>query len=200
MIGKEWEPDALAGLMLSLQAQGAHNINLVTPTPHVDSIIPAVLQAKQAGLKIPIVYNTNGYETLDTLRRLEGIVDIYLPDLKYVSSEIARKYSDVENYFSFAGKAVLEMHRQCGILSCDAKGIAQRGLIVRHLVLPGSVDETRRVLDFLAENLRLQRIFLLWVNICHAIVRTKCLHLTGGFCAGNTIVQSTIASSLGSKM
>ena len=153
MIGKEWEPDALARLMLSLQAQGAHNINLVTPTPHVDSIIPAVLQAKQAGLKIPIVYNTNGYETLDTLRRLEGIVDIYLPDLKYVSSEIARKYSDVENYFSFAGKAVLEMHRQCGTLSCDAKGIAQRGLIVRHLVLPGSVDETRRVLDFLAENL-----------------------------------------------
>ena len=154
-IGREWSADELAALMLHLQAEGAHNINLVTPTPHIETIIPAVRRAREQGLQIPIVYNTNGYETIETLHRLEGVVDIYLPDLKYASALPARKYSGAEDYFRFAGPAVVEMHRQCGELVCDENGIARRGLIVRHLVLPGSVDETRRILDFLAENLPL---------------------------------------------
>lgn len=155
MVGREWGVEELAALMLRLQAEGAHNINLVTPTPHVECVIPAVCAARESGLSVPIVYNTNAYETLETLRRLDGIVDIYLPDLKYVSPLVARKYSGAEDYFAFAGPAVLEMQRQCGTLACDETGIARRGLIVRHLVLPGSLDETRRVLDFLAENLPL---------------------------------------------
>lgn len=154
-VGREWSADELAALMLHLQAEGAHNINLVTPTPHIETIIPAVRRAREQGLQIPIVYNTNGYETIETLHRLEGIVDIYLPDLKYTSALPARKYSGAEDYFRYAGPAVVEMHRQCGELVCDENGIARRGLIVRHLVLPGSVDETRRILDFLAENLPL---------------------------------------------
>ena len=154
-VGREWSADELAALMLHLQAEGAHNINLVTPTPHIETIIPAVRRAREQGLQIPIVYNTNGYETIETLHRLEGIVDIYLPDLKYASALPARKYSGAEDYFRYAGPAVVEMHRQCGDLVCDENGIARRGLIVRHLVLPGSVDETRRILDFLAENLPL---------------------------------------------
>ena len=154
-VGREWSADELATLMLHLQAEGAHNINLVTPTPHIETIIPAVRRAREQGLQIPIVYNTNGYETIETLHRLEGVVDIYLPDLKYASALPARKYSGAEDYFRFAGPAVVEMHRQCGDLVCDENGIARRGLIVRHLVLPGSVDETRRILDFLAENLPL---------------------------------------------
>lgn len=154
-IGREWSADELAALMLHLQAEGAHNINLVTPTPHIETIIPAVRRAREQGLQIPIVYNTNGYETIETLHRLEGVVDIYLPDLKYASALPARKYSGAEDYFRYAGPAVVEMHRQCGDLVCDENGIARRGLIVRHLVLPGSVDETRRILDFIAENLPL---------------------------------------------
>ena len=154
-IGREWSADELAALMLHLQAEGAHNINLVTPTPHIETIIPAVRRAREQGLQIPIVYNTNGYETIETLHRLEGVVDIYLPDLKYASALPARKYSGAEDYFRYAGPAVLEMHRQCGELVCDENGIARRGLIVRHLVLPGSVDETRRILDFIAEKLPL---------------------------------------------
>lgn len=154
-IGREWSADELAALMLHLQAEGAHNINLVTPTPHIETIIPAVRRAREQGLQIPIVYNTNGYETIETLHRLEGVVDIYLPDLKYASALPARKYSGAEDYFRYAGPAVVEMHRQCGDLVCDENGIARRGLIVRHLVLPGSVDETRRILDFIAEKLPL---------------------------------------------
>ena len=154
-VGREWSADELAALMLHLQAEGAHNINLVTPTPHIETIIPAVRRAREQGLQIPIVYNTNGYETIETLHRLEGVVDIYLPDLKYASALPARKYSGAEDYFRYAGPAVVEMHRQCGDLVCDENGIARRGLIVRHLVLPGSVDETRRILDFIAEKLPL---------------------------------------------
>jgi len=151
MVGREWNEEALSGLMLHLQGKGAHNINLVTPTPHVDTIIPAVKLARKKGLFIPIVYNTNGYETLETLHALRGTVDIYLPDMKYVTPLVARKYSKAENYFAFAAKALPEMYAQCGELRCDEAGIAKRGMIVRHLVLPGSVDETRRVLDFLSE-------------------------------------------------
>ena len=146
----------LADIMLRLQELGSNNINLVTPAPHVRMIAKAVPLARIRGLRIPIVYNTNAYEKVEALRLMEGLVDIYLPDLKYVSSAAAKKYSRREDYFSAAAAAVREMQRQCGVLQIDKNGIAKRGMIVRHLVLPGSVDEARGVLDFIRENLPLE--------------------------------------------
>ena len=146
----------LADIMLRLQELGSNNINLVTPAPHVRMIAKAVPLARMRGLRIPIVYNTNAYEKVEALRLMEGLVDIYLPDLKYVSSAAAKKYSRREDYFSAAAAAVREMQRQCGGLQIDKNGIAKRGMIVRHLVLPGSVDEARGVLDFIRENLPLE--------------------------------------------
>ena len=154
-VGPELDAAALAALMLHLQDLGAHNIDLVTPTPHLHVIRPALEQAKASGLHIPVIYNTNGYELVASLRSLEGLVDIYLPDLKYVSRAAGEKYSDAADYFSYAGPAMLEMYRQCGSLTLDDDGIAIKGLLVRHLVLPGSVDETRGALDFIADNLPL---------------------------------------------
>ena len=141
------DESALADMMLRLMELGSHNINLVTPTPHIRLIERAVPLAKARGLAIPVVYNTNGYELTDTLKRLEGLVDIYLPDLKYVSPRLALLYSGREDYFDYASRAIEEMHRQVGLLELDGEGIAKKGLIVRHLVLPCAVDETRRVLD-----------------------------------------------------
>ena len=152
-IGSRMDAGELAALMLRLQDMGAHNIDLVTPTPHLHILLPALKIAKASGLTIPVVYNTNGYELVESLRSLEGLVDIYLPDLKYVSAIAAKKYSAAADYFQFAAPALLEMQRQCGVLQMNEDGIAQRGLLVRHLVLPGSVDEARGVLDFIAKNL-----------------------------------------------
>ncbi len=142
----------LIDLFLSLQEQGAHNINLVTPTPHIMAIKSALTEAKKSGLTIPILYNTSGYETAEALRSLEGLIDIYLPDLKYVTPEVSLAFSGAADYFQFAGPAILEMQRQAGILQIDDEGIATRGLLIRHLVLPGCIDETRRVLDFVANH------------------------------------------------
>lgn len=153
--GKPVDADELSDIMLRLQQLGSHNINLVTPSPHTMLLLRAIPMARQKGLRIPIAYNTNAYERIETLRRFEGLIDIYLPDLKYGSGYTAKKYSGREDYFDFASKAVLEMQRQCGTLVTDSRGIAIKGIIVRHLVLPGSLDETRAVLDFLAENLPL---------------------------------------------
>lgn len=153
--GRLIDDNELTDTMLSLMQLGAHNINFVTPSPHVELIVKAITKAKTCGLNIPIVYNTNAYEKAATLKRLEGLVDIYLPDLKYISSVAAKRYSHTENYFEFASKAVLEMHRQCGELVVDDCGIAERGMIIRHLVLPASVDETRGVLDFIKSELPL---------------------------------------------
>lgn len=152
-VGSRMDAGELADLMLRVQEMGAHNIDLVTPTPHLAVLLPALRRAKEQGLAIPVVYNTNGYELVDSLRRLEGLVDIYLPDLKYISAVAAKKYSGREDYFQYAAPAILEMQRQCGTLVLDEAGIAQRGLIIRHLVLPGSVDEARGALDFIAQNL-----------------------------------------------
>ncbi len=153
--GKPVDAEELSDIMVHLQQLGSHNINLVTPSPHTLLLLRAIPMARQKGLSIPIVYNTNAYERIETLRQLEGLIDIYLPDLKYRNGYTAKKYSGREDYFDFASKAVLEMQRQCGTLVTDSQGIASRGIIVRHLVLPGSLDETRAVLDFLAENLPL---------------------------------------------
>ncbi len=142
----------LVDLFLSLQEQGAHNINLVTPTPHIGAIKSALSTAKKNGLNIPVLYNTSGYETVEMIRSLEGLIDIYLPDLKYVTPQVSLALSGAADYFQFAGPAILEMHRQAGTLQMDHAGIATRGLLIRHLVLPGCIDETRRVLDFIVNN------------------------------------------------
>lgn len=153
--GRPVDASELSGFMLRMQELGAHNVNLVTPAPHVEMLLKAIPLARAAGLSIPIVYNTNAYEKVETLKRLEGLIDIYLPDLKYTEPIAAKKYSGRADYFEYASKAVLEMYRQCGTLRLDGNGIAERGIIIRHLVLPGSVDEARAVLDFIAEHLPL---------------------------------------------
>jgi putative pyruvate formate lyase activating enzyme len=151
--GRTFDFRGLADIMLRMQELGAHNVNLVTPAPHVPVLAQSITAAKKDGLRIPIVYNTNAYEKTETLRLLRGLVDIYLPDLKYVGREVSGRYSKAPDYFEYAAPAVLEMYDQCGTLELSDDGIAKRGLLIRHLVLPGSLDETRRVLDHISENL-----------------------------------------------
>lgn len=143
----------LAGIMLSLQKRGCHNINLVTPTHQVPAILCALQLAINMGLKVPIVYNCGGYESVETLKILDGVVDIYMPDLKYADPDSAMKYSQARDYPSVARAAVKEMHRQVGDLVTDKRGIALRGLLVRHLVLPGGVAGTEEIVRFLAEEI-----------------------------------------------
>lgn len=145
--GEVFDIPRLADVMLKLQALGAHNINLVTPTPHRDAIIPALRLAKAEGLSVPIVYNTNAYESVETIRAYEGVVDIYLPDLKYVDPRLSLKFSRAADYFDTAIEAIAEMIRQVGFMETDEYGIAQKGVRIRHLVLPGCVFDTRSVLD-----------------------------------------------------
>ena len=148
--GVEVEPDAIADMMLELQRLGCHNINFVTPSHVVAQIIAAVNDAAQRGLAVPLVYNTSGYDSPEALALLDGIVDIYMPDMKYGSSALARKYSKVRDYVEVNRSAVTEMHRQVGDLTLDGHGVARRGLLVRHLVLPGGIAGTAEVLRFLA--------------------------------------------------
>jgi len=149
--GFEMKARALADIMLELQAEGCHNINLVSPSHVVAQVIAAVDDAAKRGLRLPLVYNTGGYDSPEAFALLDGIVDIYMPDMKYGSSEIARKYSKVRNYVEVNRVAVKEMHRQVGDLVLDERGVAQRGLLFRHLVLPGNLAGTDGVLRFLAE-------------------------------------------------
>ncbi|MFH1602656.1 MAG: radical SAM protein [Pseudomonadota bacterium] len=153
--GSEVNARDLADIMLELQADGCHNINLVSPSHVVAQLIAAVDDAARRGLRLPLVYNTGGYDSPEALALLDGIVDIYMPDMKYGSAQIARKYSKVRNYVEVNRAAVKEMHRQVGDLVLDERGIAQRGLLVRHLVLPGNLAGTDRVLGFLAEEVSL---------------------------------------------
>ena len=151
--GHEVETEDLADMMLQLQAQGCHNINFVTPSHVVAQIIAAVNIAAQKGLHLPLVYNTGGYDSPEALALLDGIIDIYMPDMKYGDSRIARKYSKVRDYVEVNFAAVKEMHRQVGDLQLDEQGIAQRGLLVRHLLLPGELAGTEAVLAFLANDI-----------------------------------------------
>jgi putative pyruvate formate lyase activating enzyme len=130
---------------------GCHNINLVSPTHVVPQILAALLVAAEAGLRLPLVYNTGGYDSLKTLKLLDGIVDIYMPDMKYSDPDIAWKYSKIKNYPEVNQAAVKEMHRQVGDLVLDERGIALRGLLVRHLVLPEGLAGTAEIVKFLAE-------------------------------------------------
>jgi putative pyruvate formate lyase activating enzyme len=148
--GQETEPEQLAEMMLSLQAQGCHNVNLVSPTHVVPQILAALLIAAEAGLRLPLVYNTGGFDSPLALGLLENVVDIYMPDMKYASSEPARRYSGAPDYPLVNQAAVIEMHRQVGDLTLDESGIARRGLLVRHLVLPGGLAGTGEISRFLA--------------------------------------------------
>lgn len=151
-VGTAYDASALAELFLSLQQQGANNIDLVTPTPHVPVLRKAILKAKQEGLTVPVVYNCGGYEKASVLRSLEGLVDIYLPDIKYVSSTLSARFSGAADYFAFAAPAVEEMFRQVGLLTLNENGVALRGLAIRHLVLPCCIDDSRRVLCYIREH------------------------------------------------
>lgn len=151
--GREVSPEELATMMLELQDAGCHNINLVSPSHVVPQILAALLLAAQGGLKIPLVYNTGGYDALETLALLDGIVDIYMPDIKYADPMIGRRFSGVPDYPSINQQAVKEMHRQVGDLAVDRRGIAQRGLLVRHLVLPNGLAGTAAVVEFLAREI-----------------------------------------------
>ena len=151
--GKEIEVDDLADIFLKQQKRGVENINLVTPTSYVLPIIEAIKIAKKKGLTLPIVYNTNAYEKVETLKLLEGYIDIYLPDLKYADNFLAKKYSNVENYFAIATKAIKEMVRQVGVPKLKEEGIMQKGVMVRHLVLPNHLRNSKKVLTWIKENL-----------------------------------------------
>jgi len=147
--GKEHSVEELASMMLSLQRRKCHNINFVTPTHFVPQIVSALKIAIKNGFNIPLVYNTSGYESIETLKLLEGIIDIYLPDMKYSDNEMSLKYSGVSDYWEINKLAIKEMFRQVGDLKMDRDGIAYRGLIIRHLVLPYNIAGSKKILEFL---------------------------------------------------
>jgi putative pyruvate formate lyase activating enzyme len=151
--GAERTPGELAGQMIWLQEQGCHNLNLVTPTHFMPQILKAFGIARERGFNLPIVYNTSGYESLEALRLLDGIVAIYLPDMRYSDDAVARTYSVAPHYPEINRAAIKEMYRQVGNLVLDEDGIATRGLIIRHLILPGGLSGTERVMKFLAEEI-----------------------------------------------
>ncbi|HOB16683.1 MAG TPA: radical SAM protein [Defluviitoga sp.] len=152
--GKIVSNKELADMMLLVQNHyKCHNINLVTPTHFVPNIIEALYIAAQKGLNLPIVYNCGGYESVETLKILDGIIDIYMPDFKYISSEKAKKYSQAPDYPEKVKLALKEMDRQVGGLKLDEKAIAYRGLLIRHLMLPGCLDETKTILEFIKQEL-----------------------------------------------
>lgn len=151
--GKEITIEELANVMIKQQERNVQNINLVTPTSYALHIVEAIKIARKKGLEIPIVYNTNGYESVETLKLLEGYVDIYLPDLKYYYDDLAKKYSKVDNYFEIATKAIQEMYRQVGAPVLDENGVMKKGLMIRHLILPNEVQNSKKVLKWIKENI-----------------------------------------------
>ncbi|MEE9518921.1 MAG: radical SAM protein [bacterium] len=148
--GQEVTPERLAEMMLELQAMGCHNINFVTPEHVAPQVIEAFPHAVRAGLRLPIVYNTSAFDSLESLHHLDGIVDIYMPDFKYWDEETSKHYLKSPKYPATARAAVKEMYRQVGHLEFDERGLARRGLLVRHLVMPGGLDETREIMRFIA--------------------------------------------------
>ena len=150
--GREVGPAELASMMLELQDARCHNINFVTPEHVVPQVLEALVPAVEAGLRLPIVYNTSAYDSMESLRLLDGVVDIYMPDFKFWDSTLSLRYLKAKDYAGAAGRAITEMHRQVGSLKLDEQGLAKRGVLVRHLVMPGLLDETRQILSFLAEN------------------------------------------------
>ncbi len=150
-IGKTVSIKRLSEIMIELQSKGAHNINLVTPTIYVPQIIKAIKLAKKNGLAIPIIYNSSGYETIETIKMLNGYIDVYLPDLKYFNDDIAIKYSRANNYFDYASTSILEMIKQVGPCKFDENGLITKGVIVRHLLLPGHLDDSKEIIKYLSQ-------------------------------------------------
>lgn len=149
--GEETRPERLAEMMLELQGMGCHNINFVTPEHVVPQILEALVFAVEGGLRLPLVYNTSAYDSLESLRLMDGIVDIYMPDFKIWDSRMAFKYLLAKDYPQAARRAIKEMHRQVGDLKMDEHGLAKRGVLVRHLVMPGGIAGTHRIMKFLAD-------------------------------------------------
>ncbi len=150
--GRDASPEELAGMMLSLQREGCHNVNLVSPSHVVAQVLAALPIAAREGLRLPLVYNTAGYDSPEALALLDGVVDVYMPDMKYADATLARRYSHVRDYVAVNRAAVREMHRQVGALVVEG-GIARRGLLVRHLILPSGLSGTEEVLRFIAEEI-----------------------------------------------
>jgi len=151
--GNTFSAIQIASEMLNLQGQGCHNINLVSPTIWIPQIAEAFFIAKESGLKIPVVYNTGGYERKQVIKLLEGIIDIYMPDIRYSSDNMAQKYSGVKNYVKNNRQSLIEMYRQVGGLVFDGNGIAKKGLLIRLLVLPGNIGGVKETLDFIKDEL-----------------------------------------------
>lgn len=144
---------SFSSIMLDLQDRGCHNINFVTPSHVVPQILEALILAYEGGLHLPLVYNSSGYDSLPTLQLLDGVIDIYMPDFKFWDPNSAQRYSDAADYPETARKATLEMHRQVGDLYLDRDALAQRGLLIRHLLMPGALEETKSILAFIAQSL-----------------------------------------------
>ena len=159
--GEAVKPERLAEMMLELQDHGCHNVNWVTPEHVVPQLIEALPYAIEGGLYLPIVYNTSAFDALESLRLMDGIVDIYMPDFKYWSEKRSKRYLKTANYPAVARAAIMEMHRQVGDLAIDEQGIARHGLLVRHLLMPGALDETAQIMRFLARNISIHT----YVNI-----------------------------------
>lgn len=151
--GYEVSVDELANIFIEQQNRGAHNINLVTPTMYVIQIIEAIKKARENGLKLPIIYNTSSYENVETIQMLKGYIDVYLPDLKYYSNDLCKKYSKVDNYFENASKAITEMYKQVGTPEFDEDGMIKKGVIIRHLILPNYIQNTKHILKWIKENM-----------------------------------------------
>ena len=151
--GREITIEELADIFLKQQAKGVNNINLVTPTMYAYHIIEAIKIARKNGLNLPIIYNTNGYEKAETIKALDGYIDVYLPDLKYYSDLLSKKYSNVDKYFEIATKAIKEMYKQVGQAIFNEEGIIQKGVIIRHLILPNHLQNTKHILKWIKENL-----------------------------------------------
>lgn len=151
--GKKISIEELSEIFLKQQENGAENINLVSPTIYADKIADSIIIAKKQGLKLPIIYNSNGYENIETLQKLEGLIDVYLPDLKYSDDKKAFKYSGVKDYFAISCKAIKEMERQVGAPKFDENGMIKKGLIVRHLVMPNNLENSKKVLKWIKDNL-----------------------------------------------
>lgn len=146
--GKEVSIERLSDIFLELQNKGANNINLVTPTHYVPQIIEALKISKKKNLKLPVVYNSNGYDSIETIKSLEGLIDIYIPDLKYFDNKYANKYSDAKDYFNVATKAIEAMYNQVGKSQFHSNGIMKKGIIIRHLMLPGLLFDSKKVIDY----------------------------------------------------
>lgn len=149
--GKEISSLRLADIMISLQSKGANNINLVSPTPYIIGIKEALIAAREKGLFIPVVYNSSGYEEVEALKYLEGLIDIYLPDIKYYDNKYSIKYSNAVNYFEYASRAIIEMIRQVGV-PVFQNGILKKGVMIRHLMLPGLLFDSKKIIDWVVEN------------------------------------------------